>query len=223
MLLLTGSNEFADPDKEWLHLDQGAYREGLHAYQGGVYLEETTDTDHCFRVMAHSHLYHSTFFQTFPNAAERTKRLEFYRLNKTQRAWYDSRGCKRTKVPVPKGGMVLWDSRTVHDNVRPVYGRQHNDRWRFVAFISMTPAIWAGQRDLAKKSQAYEKLLTTSHWSSQGLNNFKPYNPKKGEEEFTILAQPDIARTKEARQLLGREAYDFKDGQPNGTKEPVWV
>lgn len=217
-----GSNIF-DTHTEWLHLDQASCREGLHAYQGGVNLEESSETDHCFRVMAGSHIYLSEFYYKFPNAAKSSIRSEFYRLNKAQKAWYDKKGCKRTKVPVPKGGMVLWDSRTVHDNVKPVFGRPNKDRWRFVVFVSMTPAIWARPEDMAIKNKAYNELLTTTHWSSQGLKNFKPFNPRAGEEELTILEQPDIAKTKEAKLLFGREQYDFEDGKPNGPKAPVWV
>ncbi|XP_060073747.1 uncharacterized protein LOC132553515 [Ylistrum balloti] len=217
-----GSDDYADPNREWLHLDQAAHREGLHAFQGGINLEESTDTDHCFRVMAGSHVYHKKFFQTFPNAAEKSRRIEHYKLNDVEKNWYEQRGCKRTKVPVPKGGMVLWDSRTVHDNIKPEYGRINKDRWRFVVFVSMTPAIWAFPEDLAKKRDAYENLMMTSHWSSQGVRTFKEYNPKKDDPKFTILTQPDIAKTREAKLLFGVEDYDFEDEKPNGPKPPTW-
>ena len=42
-------NDFATPGSAWLHLDQPAKRQGLHCYQGAVYLEESSDTDYCFR------------------------------------------------------------------------------------------------------------------------------------------------------------------------------
>lgn len=219
---MPGSNAFADPNKEWLHLDQAVNREGLHAYQGAVYLEQTTDTDHCFRVMSGSHRYHKKFFQTFPNAAEKTRKLEHYKLNDVEKGWYHDRGCRRTKVPVPKGGMVLWDSRTVHDNIKPEYGRSNKDRWRMVVFVSMTPAIWASPDDLARKNEAYEKLWNTAHWSSQGVRLFKDCNPEKDDANFTIPRQPDIARTQKARLLVGKDEYDFEDGLPNGPPEPTW-
>ena len=211
------------PDDDWLHLDQGAQRQGLHAFQGAVYLEETTDTDHCFRVLENSHRYHSSFFEKFPKAAEKTERLEFCKLNKTQKSWYKSRGCTQIKVPCPKGGMILWDSRTVHDNCKPEFGRPYKDRWRFVVFVSMTPAVWAKPEDIAKKHEAYEKLLITTHWSSQGIKTFKPYSTKTGERGVTIEELPEIAKTKEVRLLFGVEPYDFDDGQPNGPLEPQWT
>ena len=39
-----GEEQFHSADQSWLHIDQGAGRVGLHAYQGGVYLE-TADVD----------------------------------------------------------------------------------------------------------------------------------------------------------------------------------
>lgn len=210
------------PDENWFHLDQGGQRQGLHAYQGAVYLEETTETDHCFRVLENSHTYHKDFFENFPKAFEKSRKDEFLRLNKTQKSWYYARGCGKTKIPVPKGGMVLWDSRTVHDNCKPEHGRTNQDRWRFVIFVSMTPAIWAKPDDLAKKYEAYENLLVTSHWSSQGIKTFKPYNVKRKEKSVTIENMPEVARTKEAQLLFGIQPYDFEDGRDNGPPEPLW-
>ncbi|XP_041378397.1 uncharacterized protein LOC121390605 [Gigantopelta aegis] len=45
-----GSNCYA-ADSCWLHLDQSGARKGLHVYQGALYLESTSETDYCFRVM----------------------------------------------------------------------------------------------------------------------------------------------------------------------------
>lgn len=53
-----------------------------------LYLEEQTEDDFCFRVLSKSHLYHSEFFQTFPNAAKKTKRLEFYKMFKKQKEFF---------------------------------------------------------------------------------------------------------------------------------------
>ncbi|PVD36951.1 hypothetical protein C0Q70_03944 [Pomacea canaliculata] len=43
------SQAFDTPNTNWFHLDQSAIRVGLHGYQGAVYLEETSETDYCFR------------------------------------------------------------------------------------------------------------------------------------------------------------------------------
>ena len=218
-MLFPGGGDFACRDDDWFHLDQGEQRQGLHAFQGAVYLEETTDTDHCFRVLEGSHNYHTDFFKNFTDAGKSTRRFEFYKLNKTQKSWYSKMGCKRKKVPCPKGGIVLWDSRTVHDNCKPEYDRPHKDRWRHVVFVTMTPAIWARPEDLAKKIEAYKKLLITTHWSSQGVKTFK----ERQVNRFSIDTLPDIAKTEETRKLFGIDMYEFEDGESNGPPEPQWI
>ncbi|XP_048764556.1 uncharacterized protein LOC125672352 isoform X2 [Ostrea edulis] len=217
--------ECRDDRKDWLHLDQGAQREGLHAYQGAVYLEEQTQDDFCFRVLTKSHLYHSEFFQTFPDGVTKTERLEFYKLSQAEKDFYYKKGCTFECVPVPKGGIVLWDSRTVHDNTPPISKRPNPDRWRFVVFVSMTPAIWASEKDLEFKADAYRRMLLTSHWSSQGLKTFKEYKDGQRKRNYVNLSidyLPDIAKTSEARLLAGAERYDFEDGNPNGPEAPKW-
>lgn len=218
-----GDNQFATPNQNWFHLDQGGQREGRHAYQGGVYLEGTTDKDHCFRVLTKSHKYHSEFYEEFPEAKKFTRDMEFYKLNKHQQEWYINKGCVPTKVPVPKGGIVLWDSRTVHDNARPEFGRPNADRWRFVVFVCMAPAYWANVDDLAKKHNAYKKLLMTTHWPSQGVSTFREYQPTSKKSVIdTVDTLPDIAKSLPAKQLMGIEPYDFDDDNPNGPEKPKW-
>lgn len=214
-----GCQKFAKPGEYWLHLDQGAHKKGVHAYQSGVYLEESSDTDYCFRVLAKSHKEQDNFSAAFPKYGEVTKDVEYYQLTSKERDWYmQTKGCQLTKVPVPKGGMVLWDSRTVHDNVKPEQGRQHIGRWRHVVFVCMTPAAWATPKDIALKQNAYDNLLLTTHWPSRDVSTFRAY---PYESEMSPLKElPDIAKTKEAKLLMGVEEYDFKDGLSNGPPIP---
>lgn len=218
-------DDFRDVDYDWLHLDQGVCREGLHSYQAAVCLEEQTVDDYCFRVLSKSHLYHSEFFQTFPNAAKKTKRFEFYKMFKKQKEFFYNKGCKIESVPVPKGGIVLWDSRTAHDNAPPIATRANPHRWRFVVFVSMTPAIWANEKDMAFRKDAYQRMLLTTHWSSQGLKTFPEYKGNKRKRNpvnVSIDVLPEVARTQEARLLAGDKRYDFEDGKPNGPAAPKW-
>lgn len=214
---------FADEGQTWFHLDQGGQRQGLHAYQGALYLEETTETDYCFRVLDRSHKHHEQLFVDFPGALGSTKRSEFFKLQPKKLDWYSEKGPMPTKVPCPKGGLILWDSRLVHDSVRPHKGRPNNDRWRFVIFVSMTPAIWATAKDIERKQQAYAKRMLTSHWASQGVRIFRHSicRPPKNVDNLTKL--PDVATTREVRLLMGVEQYDFDDGESNGPGwDPKW-
>ena len=48
-----------------------------------------------------------------------------------------------------------------------IQNRKHAGRWRFVTFVSMTPAIWANEIDIQKHQEAYTTPKMTLHWSSQ--------------------------------------------------------
>lgn len=221
--------QFREPGGCWLHLDQSVKRLGNHAYQGAVYVEETTKQDYCFRVLKNSHAHHSAFFKKFPKAADKTRQFEFFKLNKTQRKWYEDQGCPLTYVPVPKGGMVLWDSRTVHDTDPPEVGRPKADKWRCVVFVSMTPAFWADESCHEFKQGVYEKMQLTTHWSSQGQKAFVNYKPKKRKsdgafiDEQSIEELPPVAKTMQVKLLMGVEKYNFDDGKPNGPPAPTWI
>ena len=139
-----------------------------------------------------------------------------------QVAWYKEQGCTLKSVAVPKGGMVLWDSRVIHDTCLPIRGRANTDRWRFVTFVCMTPASSASKHDLGKKRRAYDELLLTNHWPSQ-MMRVLPEKTPSGQKDMYIKKLPDIAKSMEARQLAGVEPYDFKDGEPNGGHAPAWL
>ena len=139
-----------------------------------------------------------------------------------QVAWYEDHGCSLKCVDVPKGGMVLWDSRVIHDNRPPKHDSVHKDRWRFVVFVSMTPAVWASKRDLEKKRNAYENLLLTNHYSSQEIRVLSDRTPPS-QRVMAFRKLPKVAQSSEARRLAGVEAYDFDDGEPDGKPPPVWL
>ncbi|KAK7094052.1 uncharacterized protein [Littorina saxatilis] len=223
-------SSFAMPGYTWLHLDQSSSRHGLHCYQGAVYLEETCQTDYCLRVLPKSHKLFREFYDAFPEAAERgVKQQDFCQLLNEEITWYEQHGCHLTKVAVPKGGTVVWDSRLVHDNCKPERGRPNCDRWRFVVFVCMAPARWTTPKDLDKKRHAYHHLRMTTHWPAQNVTYFEEQVPKLGgagpKTSVPLLEQlPEVAKSDEARMLAGVLEYDFEDGEPNGPDwKPVWV
>ena len=215
-----GQEQFQKPGDHWLHNDQHPLRVGLHAYQGGVYLEEQCEDDWTFHVMSGSHKFHDIFYEHYPEAVRKAESLGVYYLEPDEVDFYKDVGCEILRIPVPKGGMVLWDSRLIHANARPLKNRKHPGRWRYTVFVSMTPAIWASEEDIDDHKEAYENALMTSHWSSMdiiGYDSFCPANIKCPTEI------PEVARTEEAKRLSGVISYDLKDGQPNGGDyRPEW-
>lgn len=219
-----GKESFHTPGEHWLHLDQSSLREGLHAYQGAVYLEEAEADDWTLHVLESSHRYFKDFYDNNFRAAERSATNGYYSLSDEEAQRMVKDGFNLRRVAVPKGGMVLWDSRLVHANAKPLKCREHPGRWRYVVFVSMTPAIWASSEDLKKKKEAYSTVAMTTHWSSQGIGFFKttiPSYAKKDVKQQTVL--PEIAQTREAKLLSGVIQYNFEDGQPNGDEQiPKW-
>lgn len=219
-----GQEDFDRPDNHWLHLDQGASRVGLHAYQGAVYLEAADEDDWTLHALEGSHAYFDEFYEQNEKAFAKSMLYNFYELSDEDIEQYERKGCRLKRVPVPKGGMVIWDSRLVHANISPVKGRKNAGRWRFCVFVSMTPAIWASEEDMKKKREAYEHACMTKHWSSQGISFFRTDIPDWAPKDVDYPKKlPDIAMTKEAKLIAGAISYDFHDGNPNGGEYiPKW-
>ena len=110
-----------------LHIDQGPNRSGFHAFQGAVYLEEASQSDYCLKVIENSHKLHEEYFEIFkpdPDGSHYSRLTEGGNREKID--WYLSHeGCSIERVAVPQGGMVLWDSRTVHAGAPPLEGRDN--------------------------------------------------------------------------------------------------
>jgi hypothetical protein len=76
-----GEEPFDDENTNWLHLDQEACRDGLHAYQGGVYLEDACEDDWTLQVMAKSHRVFHKFFAENPKAKAISIEKQFFKLD----------------------------------------------------------------------------------------------------------------------------------------------
>ena len=113
-----GGTDFGDPvPRNGLHLDQGPKKQGLHAYQDAVYLEEALVDDWCFAVMTKSNHFHQEFFTHFGSGHN-----EHRKLSDREFEWLKMQGCDPIRIPVTKGGIDLRDSRTVHAGAAPQLG-----------------------------------------------------------------------------------------------------
>ncbi|CAL1538031.1 unnamed protein product [Lymnaea stagnalis] len=203
-----GEEKFWEPEQCWLHCDQSADRIGLHGYQGAVYLEECCDDDWTFEVVEGSHNYFAEFMELI-------QKPRCTKVSKENLEWFSKRGCLRKRVACPKGGLLLWDSRLLHANARPVRGRSHPGRWRFVIFVCMTPAAWATPVDLEAKVKAYNSLSLTGHWPSSGIVTFSS-ELKEGSvpDPCPLQKLPEVATTDTARKLAGVTPYDAIEEVP---------
>lgn len=152
----------------------------------------------------------------FDDFMERLQTIRCSKVSKEDLEWLAERGCARKRVACPKGGMVLWDSRLIHGNARPVKGRANPDRWRYVVFVCMTPAAWASEDDIKQKVNAYNNLQLTGHWPSMGMIIFPSKLPEGSVEDPNPLTElPEVATSELVQRLVGvipyEEAEDNED------------
>ncbi|PVD36822.1 hypothetical protein C0Q70_03812 [Pomacea canaliculata] len=201
--------KFYSSNSGWLHINQGVGRLGLHAYPGAVYLEDADNDDWVFEALDSSHAFFEDFFEAF--TAERQESLksdDYMRLEDHHISWFRERGCIRKRVPVPRGAILLWDSRLVHGSARPMQGRKHPGRWRWAVIVCMTPAAWADKESIRLKKKAYRELRMTSHWPSQAIRLLPENLPEKAAcEKRPLKDLPLVAKTMEAMQLAGVVPY----------------
>jgi hypothetical protein len=136
----------------WTHTDQSAAAKGLHCIQGFVSL--TNNVDRSFVVYEGSHLLHEKYMKMKGYTGTRNWRMidpEY--LEKIQ--------SKRKVLKVNAGDMVLWDSRTFHQNQ---YGSLSEERLvQYVCFLPRHhPSNTLGMQ--RTRQNYFEKRRTTSHW-----------------------------------------------------------
>jgi hypothetical protein len=168
--------------------------------------------------MEGSHLHLDEFYTVNKKQAFKSSFNEYYHLRDEDYEWFKGKGCKTIRLPVPKGGMVLWDSRLIHANARPLRNRQNPGRWRFTVFICMTPAIWATKEDYEKRKLAYECACMTSHWPTQGVRFYVSKSPPSFSDhqiDYPTKLPPN-STAEDAKLLWGYKRYNFDDGKSNG-------
>lgn len=152
----------------WAHFDAGPARKGWFA--GGswtaqsqlVLVDSLTDDCAGFVVWPKSHLDHANFC-----AKEKGKlgmRADWIKLSAEQyekalRGDYGHRW-QPTRVHAPAGSMILWDSCTAHQNVRPAGVAAVP---RGVVFACMQPREMSSPAQLLAKRKAFNDHKTTTH------------------------------------------------------------
>lgn len=173
--------------RPWFHTDQSNRKKGLSCIQSFVNLEECTEHDACFSCLPKSHLYHQEMMQHFNIDTSK----DWIKLSNQHMLWLqEGKECVRKRVAVPKGGMVLWDSRTIHCN-RPARIPRPNPVFRYTIYICMTPKEWCDSKNLEKKKKAFNEMRMTSHWPHHiKLNPKKPNTYGKPLPNYIIRDSP---------------------------------
>ena len=140
-------------DNCWIHTDQAPCLTGFQCLQGFVSL--TNNINSTLVVYEGSHKLHQQYFE------ERNIRHKV-NWNKIDPDYLATISDKKRVLQVPAGSLVLWDSRTFHQNQ---YGSPHCEE-RIVQYVCYLPKAHPKNTKAmqSKRRKYFEEKRTTSHW-----------------------------------------------------------
>ena len=161
--------------ESWLHTDsdiiedvklEDVYNNPFYSIQGIANLASSGDRDASLFIGESSHLMHSKLFK-YNNRAPKN---HWYVLRQNDINFLVSEGIQFVKVNAPAGSLILFDSRCFHSGFAG--DDPQSSTFRYVIYVSQTPAERATVEDLALKKKAILEGKATSHWSSCDIKIF---------------------------------------------------
>jgi len=173
-------------DAIWTHTDQSPTIKKHTCYQGLVSL--TDNKERTIVVYDKTHLIHSKYFEIKNN----TGKGNWHLIDKQD--VINASKLKRT-LHVPAGAMVLWDSRTFHQNQ---YGAPNSEE-RMVQYVCFLPKNNPKNTEtIATKRQKYfRERRTTSHWPYPlKVNGLQPrtFGDKSKIIDYSLLKSVNLDR-----------------------------
>lgn len=168
-------------DNIWTHTDQAPSKEGLRCYQGFVAL--TSNIERTLVVYEGSHLMH----QKYAKDRNLTSTKDWLLIDHD---FLESIKDKRRALLVKAGSLVIWDSRTFHQNQ---YGTMPEER--IVQYVSFLPKAKRSAKMYEKRQKYFLERRTTSHWAYPvKVNGLQPqnYGNKELVIDYASLIIPDL-------------------------------
>jgi len=170
--------------KCWTHTDQAPKNKGLLCYQGVVSL--TNNKDNSLLVYEGSHKLHEEYFKSkgLENDSKNWQLIDH--------SYLDSIKDKKKLLEIPAGSLVLWDSRTFHQNIV-----SNSDEERLVQYICMKPKNNRenSASQTKKRLKYFEELRTTSHWPYPiKVNSLQPrtFGNDQYLINYDVLSRPNL-------------------------------
>jgi len=140
-------------DTCWTHTDQNGLEDKLKCYQGIVTL--TNNKERTLVVYEGSHKLHYKYFKDRNNTSTSN-------WQKIDPNYLNSISDKKKILNIPAGSLVLWDSRTFHQNQ---YGKPLSEE-RYVQYVCFYPKNHPQNTAamIRKRKKYFEDRRTTSHW-----------------------------------------------------------
>lgn len=170
--------------KCWTHTDQAPKHKSLTCIQGFVSL--TNNKNNSLLVYEGSHKLHQSYFEEINNSND-SKNWQLINQNYLNKIIH-----KKKIITVPAGSLVLWDSRTFHQNILSDTSEE-----RIVQYISMLPKHnKLNSLTMQKKRLKYfNELRTTSHWAYPiRVNSLQPqtYGNSDLLIDYNTLKKPNL-------------------------------
>lgn len=145
--------EYTKKDTVWLHTDQAPNSKGVQCYQSFVSL--TDNEERTLVVYEGSHNMHEKYFKDRGIVSKKN----WHKIDKT---FIETISDKKRVLKVKKGSLVIWDSRTFHQNQ---YGKPESEE-RIVQYLCYLPKkSKKNTKSMEKKRIKYfNERRTTSHW-----------------------------------------------------------
>lgn len=150
-------------DSIWTHTDQASNNSDLQCYQSFISL--TDNEERTLIVYENSHLYHKEYFEN--------KKKSSIRWNLIDRDILEKLKDNKKILKVSKGSLVIWDSRTFHQNQ---YGKPNSEE-RLVQYICYLPKDHKlnTNTEQTKRLKYFNEKRTTSHWPYKiNVNSLQP-------------------------------------------------
>lgn len=175
------NKELSKTDKNWTHTDQASNKIGVHCYQGFVSL--TSNKERTLVVYEESHNLHEPYMKERNlTDSKNWLKIDTDYLEKIKES--------RRVLEVDEGSLVLWDSRTFHQNQ---YGKTGEER--IVQYVSYLPKEKRSNAMKAKRMKYFIERRTTSHWAYPvNVNGLQPqvYGDKTKMIDYSTLKVPDL-------------------------------
>ena len=180
------SKDCSKVDNIWTHTDQAPNSKGLQCYQGFVAL--TSNRERTLVVYEGSHLLHEQYFNERNIISSKNWQL-------ISEEYLESISTKKKELVVPAGALVLWDSRTFHQNR---YGSLGSEE-RIVQYVCYLPKVNKknSKSQQAKRLKYFNELRTTSHWPYLiRVNSLQPqtYGNREREIDYSKLTKPNLEK-----------------------------
>lgn len=168
------SNKNKNETTFWTHTDQAPNLKGFHCYQGFVSLTE--NKERTLVVYEGTHLLHEQYFKDRNIESDNHWQI-------LEKDYIDSLSHLKKVLHVPAGSLVLWDSRTFHQNQ---YGAPESEE-RMVQYVCYFPRnhIKNTTYTQRKRRHYFHEKITTSHWPAPV--NVVPLQPNYFEIDYEIL------------------------------------